>query len=56
MPGLNIPTFFVWIFNSLVLVGILVLVYFFVVRDARIRQIGWPQTVIWTFLYYVRRN
>jgi hypothetical protein len=50
MPGLNIPVFVVALFNFFMLLVILVLVYLFVIRDARKRQIGWPQTFIWTVL------
>jgi hypothetical protein len=50
MPSFSDPSFFIWLFNIFVLAGILVLVYYFVIRDARKRQIKWLQTVIWAIV------
>ncbi|MBN1368351.1 MAG: hypothetical protein JW967_10550 [Dehalococcoidales bacterium] len=69
MPDLNIPTFVAWLLNFVILAGILILVYYFVIRDARKRRMKLLHTIIWTiisvltfpigFLFYllvVRRN
>ena len=53
MFGLSIPVFVVWLFNIVILSGILILVYYFVLRDARKRRFSRLRTVMWTIISIV---